>query len=210
MFRNIIPALMVAVVAALLCGGADTAWAHKVNLFAYAEGNTVYTESYFADGTKVQNGTITVTDVAGKVLVTGKTDTKGLFSFPLPGRQTLTISVDASMGHQNSFVLKEEEIPAATAAPQAVATPQAPAPQPDSSPAVAQQSQEKAAPASADNQRIYEELRQIKRELALLHDDLSRPSVRDIMAGLGYIFGLFGVGALVAARRKSKTNGAEP
>lgn len=201
MFQKFLPFLMIA---AILCGNAGTAWAHKVNLFAYAEGDTVYTESYFADGNRVQGGTITVTDPSGKVLLTGKTDDKGLFSFPLPGRQTLTISVNASMGHQNSFVLQQEEIPAGTSAAPAVTQQQAPATQPATPPAAGQQSQEKAVTASADNQRIYEELRQIKRDLALLHDDLSRPGVRDIMAGLGYIFGLFGVAALVAARRRKE------
>ena len=86
------------------------AWAHKVNLFAYAEGDKVYTESYFADGQKVQGGEIEVTDAAVNKLLSGKTDDKGIFSFPLTQKQTLTITVNSGMGHKNSYVLKKEEM----------------------------------------------------------------------------------------------------
>ncbi len=94
----------------LLVLSGSPAWAHKVNLFAYAEGDKVYTESYFADGQKVQGGEIEVTDAAGNKLLSGKTDDKGIFSFPLTQKQTLTITVNSGMGHKNSYVLKKEEM----------------------------------------------------------------------------------------------------
>ncbi len=93
----------------LLLGGSP-AWAHKVNLFAYAEGGKVYTESYFSDGQKVIGGRIEVLDATGRKLVEGTTDAKGLFAFPLAQKQPLTITVDAGMGHRNSYVLKQEEM----------------------------------------------------------------------------------------------------
>lgn len=40
----------------------STAFAHKVNIFAYVEGDTVYTESYFPDGKKVESGLVEVYD----------------------------------------------------------------------------------------------------------------------------------------------------
>ncbi len=95
---------------ALIGLGAGPAWAHKVNLFAYAEGDTIYTESYFADGQKVQGGEIEVVDDHGNKLLTGTTDAHGLFVFPLAKKQTLTITVNSGMGHKNSYVLKKEEM----------------------------------------------------------------------------------------------------
>ena len=92
----------------VLCS--SPAWAHKVNLFAYAEGDKVYTESYFADGQKVQGGEIEVADDHGNKLLTGTTDAHGLFVFPLVKKQTLTITVNSGMGHKNSYVLKKEEM----------------------------------------------------------------------------------------------------
>lgn len=87
------------------------AWAHKVNLFAYAEGGKVYTESFFPDGRKVEAGKIEVQDGRGKVLLKGATDSQGLFAFPLPAdKQDLTITVNAGLGHKNSFVLKKEDM----------------------------------------------------------------------------------------------------
>jgi nickel transport protein len=43
-------------------------------------------------------------------LLTGKTDEKGLFSFPLPKKDDLTIVINASMGHKNSYLLKKTEM----------------------------------------------------------------------------------------------------
>ncbi len=89
---------------------ATSALAHKVNIFAYVEDGTVYTESYFPDGRKVQNGTVEVYDAAGNKLATGTTNENGEFNFPLPKREDLTIVIIASMGHKNTFVLKKEEM----------------------------------------------------------------------------------------------------
>lgn len=86
------------------------AWAHKVNLFAYVEGGTVYTESYFPDGKKVEGGTVEVLDASGKKILEGKTDAQGAFNFPLPKKEDLTIVLDATMGHKNSYILKKSEM----------------------------------------------------------------------------------------------------
>ena len=98
------------VLALFLVLGASPALAHKVNLFAYVEGDKVYTESYFADGQKVQGGEIEVVDASGTKLLSGKTDDKGGFAFPLTKKQTLTITINSGMGHKNSYVLNKEEM----------------------------------------------------------------------------------------------------
>ncbi len=96
---------------ALITLGAGQAMAHKVNVFAYVEDNTVYTESYFPDGRKVESGTIEVLNSAGDKLATGTTDSDGNFSFPLPAKkEDLTIVIIASMGHKNSYLLKKSEM----------------------------------------------------------------------------------------------------
>ncbi len=100
--------LLLAVLCPLLA--ATNALAHKVNIFAYVEDGTVYTESYFPDGRKVQGGTVEVYDAAGKKLVSGTTNENGEFNFPLPKKEDLTIVIIASMGHKNTFVLKREEM----------------------------------------------------------------------------------------------------
>lgn len=52
------------------------------------------------------------------------------------------------------------------------------------------------------NRKLGQELRQIKREIAVLNQNLERPGIREIMAGIGYILGLFGMAAFFAARRR--------
>lgn len=101
---------LIGVLAVLLVAAAP-ALAHKVNIFAYAENGTVYTESYFPDGKMVEAASVEVFDGAGKKLLEGKTDRDGHFSFPVPARkEDLTIVINASMGHKNSFVLKKTEM----------------------------------------------------------------------------------------------------
>lgn len=85
--------------------------AHKVNVFAYVEGDTVYTESYFPDGKSVESGMIEVLNASGKKILEGKTDKEGLFNFPIPNpKEDLTIVLNATMGHKNSYLLKKSEM----------------------------------------------------------------------------------------------------
>lgn len=102
--------VLVAAFVLLLAGG--TALAHKVNLFAYAEGGKIYTESYFPDGRPVEGGKVLVYDSRDNLLLEGVTDKEGLFRFNIPKVDDLTIVIDASMGHRNSFKLKKSEVEA--------------------------------------------------------------------------------------------------
>ena len=85
-------------------------FAHKVNIFAWVENGTINTESYFPDGKVVQNGSISVFDSNENLLLTGKTDSEGMFSFPVPKGDDLTIILDASMGHRATFTITQEEL----------------------------------------------------------------------------------------------------
>ena len=86
--------------------------AHKVNLFAYAEGGTIYTESYFPDGRPVAGGKVLVFDSAETRRLEGTTDKEGLFNFKIPKVDDLRIVIEATMGHNNDFTLKQSEIEA--------------------------------------------------------------------------------------------------
>ncbi len=52
------------------------------------------------------------------------------------------------------------------------------------------------------NRELSRDLRRIQREIAALRAELEEPGLKDVFAGVGYIFGLFGAAALVAARRR--------
>jgi nickel transport protein len=93
---------------------ATPALAHRVLVFAYAEGDTIHTESKFVPDTPVRQGKVLVLDAkTGKELLTGQTDDKGKFSFKIPAaaaaeKMDLKIVVDAAMGHRGEWLLKAD------------------------------------------------------------------------------------------------------
>ena len=92
---------------------ASSSLAHKINVFAYAEAGKVKVESYFADGRPVKQSKVMVYDSTEILLLEGKTDDAGLYSFPIPKVDDLKIVVREILGHRNSFTLKKSEIEAA-------------------------------------------------------------------------------------------------
>ena len=122
-------ALLLAV--ALLLVLQTPALAHRANIFAWTEGPQVAVKCGFSGGNSVKNGEVTVYDAAdGRVLLTGRTDTEGLFRFAIPpkGREHgLRIRINAGEGHQNEWLLEAAELASAPAADPATATATVPA-----------------------------------------------------------------------------------
>lgn len=84
--------------------------AHRVILFAYAEGDKVFTESYFSDGKQCQDSRIEVFDSSGNKLLEGKTDRNGQFSFNPPQKTELRIVLTASMGHRDEYIIPARDL----------------------------------------------------------------------------------------------------
>jgi hypothetical protein len=64
------------------------------------------------------------------------------------------------------------------------------------------QCQELVALLAEQDQKNSREFRQIKRDIAALAQQVAEPGMREILGGVGYIFGLIGVAAYVASRKK--------
>lgn len=88
----------------------NSAWAHKIHVFAWIEKDTVHTESYFSDGHKAIHAQIQVFDNREKLVMSGKTDEKGIFDFKLPPNTDLRIVLTASEGHTAEFYLSIDSI----------------------------------------------------------------------------------------------------
>jgi nickel transport protein len=92
------------------------AGAHKVNVFAYVEGDRVLVEGYFSKDSKAQDCDVFVFDEQGKKLNQGKTDGKGVYSFRLADLPAFTgslkIVLEAGMGHKAEYTLDAGETPA--------------------------------------------------------------------------------------------------
>ena len=175
----------------------STALAHKVNLFAYAEDGMVHTESYFSDGRKVMNSTVEIFDARNnKLLLTGKTDKNGEFSFKIPQATGLRIVLTASMGHKDEYLLSEGEVKDAMGMVK---------PSDEPLPGSAEKEEEQKSPKrltqTYNNQleAIIEQVVEKKtapiiKKLIKIEEQMQKPSVQDILGGVGYILGLMGIG----------------
>jgi nickel transport protein len=170
------------------------AFAHKVNIFAYVEGDTVYTESYFPDGRRVEGGVVEVYDSQGNKLLEGKTNKDGEFNFKPPKKDDLKIILNATMGHKNSYILSADELPD-------VITAQKP------------QELESKKPQAEEITQV--DLEQIKRIIDESLDERLKPIARqlaktaqkeisftEVIGGIGYIFGIMGVILYFLSRKR--------
>ena len=199
----------------------STSFAHKVNIFAYVEGNQVYTESYFPDGRKVEGGTIEVYDSQENKLLTGTTDKEGKFNFTPPKKDNLKIVIIATMGHKNSYLLSADELSGSSSKPaegaknesgtQGQTPSQSPAPAGNEEAATAGDQPASSAatqPVQIDVQEIKkvvdqsldQKLAPIMRQLAMSQQEKISPA--QIFGGIGYIFGIIGI-ILYFTKRKS-------
>jgi nickel transport protein len=188
----------------------DSASAHRVNVFAWVEDDTIYVESKFSSGKKVKDGKIVVTDPRGVELLTGRTNDQGEFSFKIPKPTDLKIVLIAGQGHQAEWTIRAAEM-AELPTQKTSQTSAADLIQSDQNNAVGLKSMENGTPGPdtavepKELEAIIEsildkKLKPITRMLAELRQ--KGPTVGDIFAGIGYIFGLVGVAAYVHSRKK--------
>lgn len=233
-------ATCLAALALLLCFS-GVGRAHKVNVFAYADGDAVQVEASFGKSRKVKQGKLVVTDLeTGATLLEGATDGRGAFRFRpdddfLKSGHGLNILLLAGEGHRDNWQVSPEELaslsppgspkaasfasgaPGASGASGASGAPGAsgtPAASGASGTPGAPGAVSAAAPASPGisavqanaelealiGKTLDAKLAPIKQALARQEKD-NGPSLRDIIGGIGWIFGLFGVAAYMKHRR---------
>ncbi|WP_415717493.1 hypothetical protein [Maridesulfovibrio sp.] len=186
---------------------ATQAFAHRVNLFAYVEGDTIFTESYFSKNRKVHQGKLEIFSTAsGKLLLEGSTDDNGLFNFQIPEttrmeRSGLLINLYASEGHRAEWTLTADEIFPETSEPSSGAqSSAAPAAEPMTETALQTESNADLARLSAQVKTLTDKVETLKR--LIISQQEKGPGVNEIFSGIGYILGLFGVAAFFLSRKK--------
>ena len=193
---------------------AGSAAAHRVTIFGWIEGGTVFTESQYPDGKRVKNGKILVYNGENKELLTGTTSDNGEFSFKIPEASALRVVIQAGMGHQGEWTFSEQEIRASfggtanagkiePSGPELPAVP-ANAASVAASTAPAVPLPQTPAPDLKDLEEMMErvvdkKLQPITRMLAQMEQ--KGPTTKDIFGGIGYILGLAGVAAYFLSRK---------
>lgn len=202
-----------------------TAQAHKVSVFAYVDGPNIVVDAFYSKSNKVSQGKITVQNAAtGEEYLRATTNDAGALIFPVPdkalaAKADLRVLLVAGEGHQNDVLVSASEFAGLKpAAPKAATTTAAPAKAAAKTARPAGTSDATAAaPASAApiideaaltrivtqavEQAVDSRMAPVKR--LLLESAQKGPGPTEIVGGIGYIVGLFGIAAFVASRRKN-------
>ena len=181
---------------------AGHAMAHRCTIFAWVEGDRVFTESKFSGGKRVNQGDVIVYDSEGNQLLKGKTDDKGEFSFEVPKKTSLKIVLMAGMGHGGEWTIPVSELGDVAGSQMKISPSQTTAPkktgkQPEGS----HLSSNEILRLTAVEEAIDKKLKPVMKILVELREN--GPTFRDIFGGIGYILGLMGVAAYFNYRRKS-------
>jgi nickel transport protein len=149
--------------------------AHKVSVYAFREGETVKGECYFADGSPCKKVKVELYDEKGVKVGEGLTDEKGLFSIKTQEKGKLKVLALAGPEHRAQYEIEA--------------------------------SQEKEAKANQgpfqinDNKALEERLQALENELRDLRKAMDHLTFRDIIGGIGYIFGVWGIINLFLRRK---------
>jgi len=171
--------------------------AHRLKVFATVVGTSVEGKAYFVGGGPAENVSATLRDLNEKVVAEGRTDTEGRFALTAPVRSDLVVVVDAMDGHVARFAIAAARLPSNLPAGEAgEATPARPP---------AGEKIALAVPAmSADADEIASSVARQIEPLAEQIDAMeSAIRLRDVLGGLGYIVGIFGLIAFFKARRRT-------
>ncbi len=190
--------------------------AHRVNVFAFVDGDAIQVECSFSRSQKVKNGKLVITDLeTGAPLLEGITDDQGMFRFRpaeeiLRAGHGLRILLLAEEGHQDAWQISPEELGTLSAsAAQARRTDGSSLGQENAVPRRHSGQPPTAGSPGAVATIGAEELeaivgRVVDAKLAPLKQAVARqqdPGLRDIIGGLGWIIGLLGLAAYMKYRR---------
>lgn len=191
--------LLVLAAALLLLAGAP-ALAHKIKVFATAEGASISGYVYFPGGGRPSGASVAVTGPGGEEIGRLTTDDRGAFSFEATRRIDHRFTVDTGDGHRGEFLVKAEQLPTALPGGKAGAIsgdfgragPPAPTPQ-------AAATMDTAALEDAVARAVAREVNPLREQIEAYEE---RIRLHDILGGLGWIAGVTGLAFFVLGRRR--------
>ncbi len=180
-------------------------FAHKINLFVWAENGTITVESSFSGGRTLVHGTVKVINsVTEETILTGKNDKDGTFSFTIPEEilkqsPPLDIIVSGGDGHQAHWIIQAADYGGSA---------ETPSPLPDPDRQLSNRQTDSQIP-SCLSKSEFEQLLAIHLEnkLAPIRKNIGAlvnhsPTIKDIGAGIGYLVGCAGIIAWFLSRKQ--------
>lgn len=179
----------------LLC--VNVALAHNVVGGVYAIGTTIEGEAGFSNGDMAKAGTqVLITNAAGQAIAELLTDEEGFFVFEANQRIDHHFKLDMSSGHVLEMILPADELPASLPGSTPIVSVQSNLKTPVSvsgvDAAVLQQMVERA---------VAKQVKPLRKELAAYKE---KAGLQDLLGGIGYIFGLVGLGIWLRQRKQDK------
>jgi nickel transport protein len=166
--------------------------AHKLKVFASAEGERIIGRAYFVGGAGASGAVIRIIDAEGRERARLEPDQEGNFDYQVERPMTYRVVADSLDGHQASWTLRAEEFSPAAPAGEEMPANEATLPGPDST----------TAPNPSQITQVEQAVaRQVRplREALQAHEE--RVRMRDILGGIGYIIGLAGLALWWNSRR---------
>ncbi|MDR0361455.1 MAG: hypothetical protein LBJ46_02030 [Planctomycetota bacterium] len=209
--------LLLASIAVLLSFSGE-ALAHKVNVFAFIDGDEIQVECSFSRSQKVRNGKLIITDLeTGDVVHEGVTDERGLFRFRPPDAflatgHGLNIRLLAGEGHRDDWKVTPEELRSLSMdsrskpASRTQTTWKTAQPEKAENSGEAKKAGQLTGMDTADlevaiGRVLDEKLFSVKQALARQQKD--EPGLRDIVGGIGWILGLLGLATYMKHRHRT-------
>jgi len=182
-----------------------SAQAHKVNMFAFVEGNEIFVEGYFTDGKKPKKCEVIVYDSSDKQVFNGFTSDDGQLSFAIPTAGDLRITLNAGEGHMAQYELSGDEVAGEEVTDVSAGNAQASA----AVKAGAATDRESTQPVADKELQalIRKSVGQSMRPVMRALDELKeRRNLSDIIGGVGIIMGIGGLFLYFQARKMSSKN----
>ena len=170
--------------------------AHKVKIFAAVKGDLIEGFGYYPGGGKYINSQVTVFAPSDQQAATINTKTDGTFSFRPTQRCDHLLVIATKDGHRAEFKVLAKNLASTLpdAGPAKINQAKTEVPQNISPPPTG----------TANLQKMIDSA--VARQIVPLQEDIARYEQRvrlhDIIGGIGYIVGLFGIGAFLLSRKK--------
>jgi len=178
--------------------------AHKLKVFATADGEKILGRAYFVGGAGANGALVTIQDAEGRELARLDPDDAGNFSYRVERRMSYRVLADSRDGHVASWILRAEEfspnLPGGTGETTPVSGPPVASAQKEADAATGEGELRPAMEARIER-AVARQIRPLRFDLQA-HDE--RVRLRDILGGIGYIVGLAGLALWWNGRRRGR------